>query len=319
MRRSPPWRWAVDPTGIVPATACLDASWGFRRAGSRLRPVCHPRGGTWWSFGLGGGHFGPEETGEFAGDGYGDDAAAALTGTESPKPGAQTLLGSPGPRRGGRVDAVLTTAQHDAEAGPVLVGPRRFDQLGTQVGVAGPGDVSTVDGLAGGVLAGNQTGEAHERTSGRETAPVTHLTGDRQRAQARDAAVGGQPGDRVDERSVGVPVGQISLDRAQFAVAGSQHRPVVGVRGPQRRLIEALPGNPLRVLTRPGVLAPDPVVAQQELTQPMPGTGSGQPPGPRGPGTNLVPPPPPQSGPGSRPAPRPDAAGPDVDNPADRS
>ena len=42
----------------------------------------------------------------------------------------------------------------------------------------------------------------------------------------------------------------------------------------QRGLVEALPGKPLRVLAGPGVLAPDPVMAQQELTQPVPGTGA---------------------------------------------
>ncbi len=46
------------------------------------------------------------------------------------------MLGGPGPGRGGRLDAVLAAAQDGAEAGPVLVGPCRFDQLGAEVGVA---------------------------------------------------------------------------------------------------------------------------------------------------------------------------------------
>ncbi len=66
-----------------------------------------------------------------------------------------------------------------------------------------------------GVLGGNQTGESHDRARRREPAPVPDFAGDGQRAQAGDSVVGGQPGHRLDEWSVGVPVRQVGLDRGQ--------------------------------------------------------------------------------------------------------
>ena len=131
-----------------------------------------------------------------------------------------------------------------------------------------------MDTLTGGVLTGYQAGEAHERAGGGEAAPVTDLTGDGQCGQLGDAPVGAQPGHRIGERAVGVPVGQVGLHRGQFGIAGDQHRPVVGVGRAQCRLVEALPKQPLLVFDRPLLpVAPDPVVAQQELRQPVPRAG----------------------------------------------
>ncbi len=145
---------------------------------------------------------------------HGDPASSRATATVTTlrKPAAQPLLGGPRAGHGGRVDAALAGTQLHDDGGPVLVGPGRLDQLGAQVSVAGLGDVSTVDTLAGGVLAGHQSGEAHEGAGGGEAPPVADLAGDAQRTELGYAVVGGQPGDRVSERAVGVPVGQVGLD-----------------------------------------------------------------------------------------------------------
>ena len=159
--------------------------------------------------------------------------------------------------------------------GSVLIGPRRLDQLGPQMGVAGLGDVSTPDRFAGGVLRGDQPGEAHERAGGGEPAPVADLAGDGQRPHRRHAAVGGQPGDRVGERSVGVPVRQIGLHRGQFGVAGGSASPGSGRRWPAAPASsKRCPSSHCSCLTVHARLPPDPVVAQQELAQPVPGTGA---------------------------------------------
>ena len=88
----------------------------------------------------GGGHLGPHEPGEFAGDCGDDDLAVVLSGVEAAELGAQALLGGPRPGNDGGVEPGLAAGDLGAGGGPVLVGPRRLDELGAQMGVAGMGD-----------------------------------------------------------------------------------------------------------------------------------------------------------------------------------
>jgi hypothetical protein len=220
------------------------------------------------------GHLGPQEPGQFPGDRDCDHVTAVFTGVQLAESGAQSLLGGPGPGGRGRAGAFLTAAQGHADTGTVLVGPRRFDHLGAQVGVAGLGDVSAAHARPRGVLAGGQAGEAHECARAGEPAPVADLAGDRQRPELGDAAVAGQAGHRVGERPVGEPVPQVGLQRGQLGIPRGQHRPVVAVGGLQRWFVEALGVQPLLMTAGPRPLPPDPVVAQQELADPVPDTGA---------------------------------------------
>ena len=96
----------------------------------------------------GGGHLGPDEPGELAGDGGDDDLAVGLAGVEAAELAAQAQLGGPGAGDDGGVEPGLAALQDGAGGGSGLVGPGRLDELGAQVGVAGVGDAAALGALA---------------------------------------------------------------------------------------------------------------------------------------------------------------------------
>jgi hypothetical protein len=77
--------------------------------------------------GMLGGHLGPQEPGQLAGDRDDDHLAGVFAGGQATEPAAQPQLGVPGP--GDRLgwQAVLAAAQLQGGRGPVLVGPGRLD------------------------------------------------------------------------------------------------------------------------------------------------------------------------------------------------
>ena len=89
-------------------------------------------------------------------------------------------------------DTVLALSDADAHVGAVLVGPGRFTELASQVGIAGPGDRAPPLGQTRRVLPGHEAGEAHEESSLGEATPVEHLGSQTQRTDSGHAPVGGQ-------------------------------------------------------------------------------------------------------------------------------
>jgi hypothetical protein len=147
-------------------------------------------------------------------------------------------------------------------------------QLGAQVRVAGLGEPATVDACAAGVLAWDQPAKPHELAGCGEPAPVSDLSSQRQRAQPRDPAVGGQPSDLPVERWAVAPAGKVGLHGIGLRVADLDHGQVVPERLGHGGLVEPLGAKPRLVLERPGRPAPPhPPVAQQELPQPVAGPG----------------------------------------------
>jgi hypothetical protein len=69
-----------------------------------------------------------------------------------------------------------------------------------------------------------RSGEPHEPIRGHRPAPVGHLGGQGERAQPRDPAVRGQPGDLPVERLSPTPAGKVGLHRVQLGVADLHHR-----------------------------------------------------------------------------------------------
>jgi hypothetical protein len=122
---------------------------------------------------------------------------------------------------------------------------------------------------------GTKPQQAHELAGAGEPAPVGDLAGQGQRAQAGDTPVGSQPGHLVGERWPPIPGGQVGLDGLQLGVAGVQGGPVVVIGGGQRGVVEALGHQPALMGVGPGRPGPEhPAVAQQELTEAMPGPGA---------------------------------------------
>src|SRR5450755_4406004 len=96
------------------------------------------------------------------------------------------------------------------------------------------------------------------------------LSGQRQAGELGDAPVAAQPGDQRSQRLAARPRRQLGLDRVQLRPAGVQRRPVVREPRGQRRLIEALPGDPPLVRLRPGRPGPpDPAVPHQHRGDPL--------------------------------------------------
>src|SRR5437660_8155847 len=121
---------------------------------------------------ISGGHLGPDEPGEFSGDGGDHDVAVGLAFVEATEASAQTKLRGPGAGHDVAVEAVLATAQLNADPRSGPVRPGRFDQLGAQVHVAGMGDVAAAGALPAGVLRRGEPGEGHEKPGGTEAAPA---------------------------------------------------------------------------------------------------------------------------------------------------
>ena len=88
-----------------------------------------------------GGHLGPHEPGELAGDRGGHHRLGVLDRGQAPEPPTQAGLGLPRTSDGLRRHAVLAAAQRRSHRGAVLVGPRGLDQLGAHLFVAGLGQV----------------------------------------------------------------------------------------------------------------------------------------------------------------------------------
>jgi hypothetical protein len=81
-----------------------------------------------------GGHLGPDEPGELAGDSGDHDVAVGFAFIERAEPAAQADLGRPRPGHSVLLHALVAAAQVDADPRPGLVGPGRLDQLGSAPG-----------------------------------------------------------------------------------------------------------------------------------------------------------------------------------------
>jgi hypothetical protein len=99
-----------------------------------------------------GGHLGPDEPGELAGDGGSDDLAVGLAGVQPAELAAQAQLRRPGPGNDVGFEALLAAAVACTDGGFGLVGPSGLDELAAQMGVAGMGDATA----AGAVPAGSR-------------------------------------------------------------------------------------------------------------------------------------------------------------------
>jgi hypothetical protein len=99
-------------------------------------------------------HLGPQEAGQLAGDRDDHYLSALFAGMQAAEAAAQPQLRGPGPGDDLGWQASLAAAQLLGGRGAVLVGPGGLDQLGTQMGVAGLGDVAPPGPLAAGVFAG---------------------------------------------------------------------------------------------------------------------------------------------------------------------
>jgi hypothetical protein len=126
-------------------------------------------------------------------------------------------------------------------------------------------------GTAGGVFAGDEPGEGHERARAEEASPVPDLGGDRERTQRSDAAVAAESADAIGEGRLGAGLFELRLDRVEVGLAGGDRCPVVRVGQAQRGLVEVLRGQP--ALVQPGPCragAVDAAVAQQETLESAP-------------------------------------------------
>ena len=85
-------------------------------------------------------HLGPEEPGELTSDGGGHHGADILVGGQLSEPLGQANLCRPRAGHGLGWDTLLTFSDTDTDVGAVLVGPGRFAELASEVGIAGPGD-----------------------------------------------------------------------------------------------------------------------------------------------------------------------------------
>ena len=158
--------------------------------------------------------------------------------------------------------------------GRVLIGPGRFAQLASEVGVASAGDGAPALALARRVLRGHQSCEAHERPGPGEAPPVEDLGGQAQTADAGHAPVGGESWHLGSEGLPPTPWQQIGLDRLEGRVAPTHGGQVVGEGRRQGAVFEVQPRQPSLVALGPRRSAPpDHRVAQQEAAEAVAGSG----------------------------------------------
>ncbi len=202
----------------------------------------HPQADRWGDrIGLGmlGGHLGPQEPGQLAGDRDGHHLPGVLAGGQATVAAAQPLLRVP--RAGDPLgwQAVLASAQLQGGRGAVLVGPGRLDHLGAQVAVATLGHPAPLGAGPAGILPWDQAAEGHELRRARKPAPVGDLAG-QGGARASHAPVGGEAGHGIVERFFSVPAGQVGLDGVQGGVPGRPRRSVMRVGRRPGGLVKAL-------------------------------------------------------------------------------
>ena len=101
----------------------------------------------------------------------------------------QPDLRAPRPGHRGRAYTSLAGLYGRAYGRVVLVGPGRFAELASDVGVASPGDRTPVLAQPGRVLRAGEPGERHEGTCPREAAPVEDLSPQAQTSHVRDAPI----------------------------------------------------------------------------------------------------------------------------------
>ena len=164
-----------------------------RSRGSSSRPR-RPPGPSVGGCGLGGrgrvglveglaGHGGPEEAGEFAGDG--DGCHERLPVLRRAWMGRRTRALKASATSGGTCG--WTAAMRRPTWGRLQA--QAADEQPAGVPRAGSGDVSTVALVTGGVLAGGQAEKAHQLARGGEAPQLPDLGEQRERGQGRDAAV----------------------------------------------------------------------------------------------------------------------------------
>jgi hypothetical protein len=135
---------------------------------------------------------------------------------------------------------------------------------------------------------GRSEAESARLRAARVSAPVDHLRGQGKSVELPDPPVAAQPGHRRGQRLRQGPGRQVRLDRGQLGLPDLQRRPVVGHGAGQRRIVEALRGQPLPVRRRPvAAVPPDAPVAHQHrcqsLLRPLPVAQH------RRPGTHQIP------------------------------
>src|SRR5712691_808318 len=179
------------------------------RAPSPTLPWCEPI----WSRGdgdlLGDG---PHEGGELAGDGGDADVGMLAACDETAEAFAETDLGLPGDVLDRLGQALETFADVRGDLGGVLVGPGTLDENATGVTMTGFGDGALAAGLAGRVLAGDETEEAGELAWVVEAGEVAdfgeHGDGD----GVLDAAQGLEGANDGGEPPGGNQIGELGLD-----------------------------------------------------------------------------------------------------------
>lgn len=168
----------------------------------------------------------------------------------------------------------MTFGDFGADIGPVLIGPGRLDQLGSEVGVAGlvmwPLWVLDPVEYSVGTKPTNPMNEA-VRPNRRQS----QTSACRQRAPiGGHAAVGRQPVNGLIEWSFCRTNTSDRPRPRQVGITGQDHGPVVVEGGLEGWLLEAKGGEPALVLHRPvRPTPPHPRVLKKELGQPIPDSG----------------------------------------------
>lgn len=105
---------------------------------------------------MSGGRLRPDEAGEFAGHGGGDDGAAVLARRQPAEPPAQADLRGPGSLDDVRGKTFVAALEFGADARREVIRPGGTDQDGADVTVAGLGDAPALLGGARGVPEGTK-------------------------------------------------------------------------------------------------------------------------------------------------------------------
>jgi len=122
---------------------------------------------------------GPDEGGQFAGDGDGDLVLVFALVDQCSVALAEADLGGPADVLDGRTDLFEAHLQLSADLGWIAVGPGTFDEVSAGMAVAGLGDATLVALCAAGVFGGCEAEVGHELPRVVEAGQVTEFGDDR--------------------------------------------------------------------------------------------------------------------------------------------